>query len=371
MYRGKVYVILILIFIFEVRSAATNTFIPSFEEGKMTIISTPIDLKGEEMTLPKNVTLKFEEGGCLMNGIVTADNTSIVGNKFDIFTGVTIAGKWNVQYISTDMFKDISELNSLQNVFALASDQVSNVITIQDGNYLVEASRSGNTILKVPSNTEVIINGTITMRPNDFTNYNILELSGENIRLHGTGEVIGDKYDHTGTEGEWGMGVSISQCNNVYISDLTIKDCWGDCIYICAESTDIRINNCSLDNGRRQGISITSAGNILIENCVISNVGGTSPGYAIDVEPNINDTIESVIIRNVKAIDCNGGFMTWGGAEGCLIKDVELYDCYVKGASKVDYYFNTSESIKLVNCTSDGEFKPINNKCKSFIVNDF
>ena len=349
-------------------NAQTSLSRLTFKEGMTTVIKNVVDMNGENLVLPKNVTLKFEKGGCLRNGKITADNTSIAGYKQDIFDGVEIAGVWNVKFISTAMFKSHSRLNSLQNVFALASEKVDNVITVPEGIYEVAASSNGSTILGVPSNTEVIINGTIAMHPNDFTNYYIVELKGENIQLHGKGEIVGDKHTHTGTKGEWGMGVLLTQCKNVDVYDLTIRNCWGDCIYIGSQSTDVRINNCTLDHGRRQGISITSAGNVLIENCVISNVGGTAPEYAIDVEPNKNDIVESVIIRNVTSIDCKGGILTWGGAENCSINNVELYDCYVKGATKPDYSFNTSNVVRVVNCISERSYKPINNKCKSFKV---
>lgn len=349
-------------------NAQTSLSRLTFKEGKTTVIKNVVDMKGEELLLPKDVILKFEKGGCLKNGKITAVNTSIAGYKQNIFDGVKIAGEWNVRYISTEMFNDISLVNSLQNVFALASEKIENVIIIPEGIYKVAANRNVCTILGVPSNTEVIINGTITMLPNDYTNYCIVELKGENIELHGKGEIVGDKHTHTGTKGEWGMGVNLAKCKDVDVYDLTIRDCWGDCIYIGNESTDVRINNCTLNHGRRQGISITSAGKVLIENCVISNVGGTAPEYAIDIEPNKNDIIESVIIRNVKSIDCKGGFLTWGGAENCTINNVELYSCYVEGAFKSDYAFNTSRNVKLVNCTSERGYKPINNKCKSFEV---
>ena len=367
----KIY-ITILVLILSIISCYAQTSMSrlTFKEGTTTVIKNVVDMKGEELVLPKDVTLKFEMGGCLKNGKITADNTFITGNKQDILDGVEIAGEWNVKYISTAMFKDLSQQNSLQNVFALASEKVENVITIPEADYVVAANRNGTTILSVPSNTEVIINGTITMLPNNFTNYYIVGLKGENIQLHGKGAIVGDKHTHTGTKGEWGMGVNLAECKNVDIYDLTIRDCWGDCIYIGTESTDVRINNCTLDHGRRQGISITSAGKVLIENCIISNVGGTAPEYAIDIEPNKNDIIESVIIRNVKSIDCKGGFLTWGGAENCLINNVELYDCYVCGATKPDYAFNTSNVVKVVGCTSNRNYKPINNKCKSFKVTD-
>ena len=369
MHNLKTYITtLVLILSIISCNAQTSLSRLSFKEGKTTIIKGVVDMKGEELVLPKDVTLKFEKGGCLKNGKITAANTSIVGFKQSIFDGVQISGEWNVKYISTDMFKDISSVNSLHNVFALASEKIENVITIPEGNYVVAANHHGMTILPVSSNTEVIINGTITMLSNDYANYYILGLKGENIKLHGKGEIVGDKHTHTGTKGEWGMGVNLAKCKNVDIYDLTIRDCWGDCIYIGTESTDVRINSCTLDHGRRQGISITSAGRVMIENCIISNVGGTAPEYAIDIAPNKNEIIESVMIRNVKSIDCKGGFLAWGGAENCSINNVELYDCYVEGATKPDYAFNTSRNIKLDNCSSDRNYKPINNKCTTFII---
>lgn len=349
-------------------NAQTSLSRLSFKEGKITIINNVVDMKGEELVLPEGVTLKFEKGGCLKDGKITAANTSIAGFKQGIFDGVKITGQWNVKYISTDMFKDISSVNILQNVFALASEKIENVITISDDNYMVAANRNGTTILPVPSNTEVIINGTITMLPNDFTNYYIVGLKGENIQLHGKGAIIGDKYTHTGTKGEWGMGVNLAKCKNVDIYDLTIRDCWGDCIYIGTESTDVRINNCTLEHGRRQGISITSARKVQIENCVISNVGGTAPEYAIDIEPNKNEIVDTVIIKNVKSIDCKGGILAGSGAVNSYTRNIFISDCHVEGFDKRSYCFSNTEIIRLKNNTSDRRDKPGFYNCKNFIV---
>ena len=45
------------------------------------------------------------------------------------------------------------------------------------------------------------------------------------------------------------------------------------------------IVGCMISNGRRQGLSITSGDNILVENCQIRKVYGTAPQYEIDIEP--------------------------------------------------------------------------------------
>lgn len=332
-------------------NAQTSLSKLSFKEGKTTIIKNVVDMKGGELVLPKDVTLKFERGGCLKNGKVTAFNTSISGYKQGIFDGVKIAGEWNVKYISTDLFKNLSQLNSLQNVFALASESVYNVITIPEGNYEIAASYDGNSILSVPSNTEVIINGVITMRSNDFPSYYIMKLKGKNIQLHGKGEIVGDKHTHTGTKGEWGMGVLLTQSKNVDVYDLTIKNCWGDCIYIGTESSDVRINNCTLINGRRQGISITSANGVYISNCSISKVEGTAPQYGIDIEPNKGDIVDNIVIENVEIYDCYGGILTYGKAENAhigsvVLKGCKVYDC----VAKYPLNFQTGKSVEVLHC---------------------
>jgi hypothetical protein len=53
------------------------------------------------------------------------------------------------------------------------------------------------------------------------------------------------------------------------------------------------------DNNYRQGISVITAKNLLIENCVFKNTGGTAPSAGIDLEPNRSDeSLANIIVRN-------------------------------------------------------------------------
>lgn len=104
-------------------NAPPSLAILSLEEGKTTVIKNVVDMKGEELLLPNDVILKSKKGGYLKNGKISAANTSIVGYRYGIFEGVNIAGQWNVKYISTDMFKDIPSVNSLQTVLKRGSLQ--------------------------------------------------------------------------------------------------------------------------------------------------------------------------------------------------------------------------------------------------------
>lgn len=310
-------------------------------------VSRDIDLKNNVYVMPKGVTL-VARGGLIKNGTLIGNDTKIENNQTCLFKDITIYGKWDVEYITTSLFNDLNMPNSLKNLFALANENVNNKIVIDEGNYTVSATEKHSNVLKIPSHTEVVLNGSITLTPNGLTNYSVMYLEGSDIIVHGRGAIVGDKHTHTGSSGEWGMGIQLSQCTNVTISDITIKKCWGDCIYVGRESKNVSINNCYLDNGRRQGISITSGSNIIIENCVITNVSGTAPQYAIDVEPNRGDTVRNVVVKNVKAIDCVGGYLVYGGAENALVDNVTITSCSIKGASsKYPIMLMTAENVTL------------------------
>ena len=164
------------------------------------------------------------------------------------------------------------------------------------GLYIVKTEKNGDACLTLNSNTDLTCEGTIQITPNAFTDYDIIRVEGENINVKGNGVIIGDKFSHLGKDGEWGMGVRVQRSRNIQIKGITVKECWGDCIYVGGKSTDVLIKDCKIDHGRRQGVSITSADRVTIKNCSISNIGGTSPEYAIDVEPNEGETVGKVLI---------------------------------------------------------------------------
>lgn len=310
-------------------------------KGSEIIIKDTTDLGNRKCRIPKGVTLRFK-GGIIKNGTLIGNETKIKTTK-TCFNRVKIEGTWNVPVIKSSMFGDLSYDNALKDVVALANPEIKNKIIIEKGNYQVTAYRNGDVCLPLCSNTDFVLNGTITLTPNNYTNYYIIQAEGNNIKIHGNGSIIGDKHTHTGNKGEWGMGVDLKQAHHVSIYGLTIKDCWGDCIYVGTESSNVKIKDCKLDNGRRQGISITSANGVKISNCTISNVYGTAPEYAIDVEPNKDQIVDNVTIKNVSVNNCKGGFLVWGGAPNAKIGTVSIKNCSIETTQK--------RAIQLVKCT--------------------
>lgn len=338
----------------EVIADTINASILGIVDGDKVIIDKDVDLKGCECKIPEGKTLVFK-GGLIKNGIITGKMTKMEckGKAFD---NVTIKGSWNVPKISTKLFADLSYENSLRDVVALANPNVKNRIVIDKGDYKVRAEEKAKVCIPLCSNTDFILKGTIHLEPNEFKHYYIVQAKGVNINIEGNGTIIGDKHTHTGKEGEWGMGIILNGAMNATISGLTIKDCWGDCIYVGGNSKNVLIEHCKLDHGRRQGISITKANGVTIRNCVITNVSGTNPQYAIDVEPNRRDSVDNIIIENVTVMDCEGGFLvTRGrlkeGAKTPWIGKVVIQNCQVSCKRKIPVNVKRCEEVKIEKCS--------------------
>lgn len=313
------------------------------------VINDTIDLKGKTWYVPSSISLHLD-GGFIRNGAIVGNKTKLEYNGC-VFGNVSIKGQWEVPFISSTMFNSLDYDNSLKDLFALSNPDVTNKIIVDEGVYYLSALVNSDECLKIGSNTDVVIQGDVFLRPNDYTNYSILFLHGDNILINGKGSISGDKYTHTGTKGEWGMGVYVAGGNNVIIDGLTIKDCWGDCIYITKNAKNVKIENCVLDNGRRQGISIISAEDVTIKNCKIQNISGTNPAYAIDVEPNKGDIIRNVFIENVIVNNCRGGVASYGKAKDAYIETVEIKDCSVMKTERFPLSFISTKSVSVTNCT--------------------
>ena len=318
--------------------------------NKSLVVSTEVDLHGADINLPKGFTLDVK-GGRIKNGTLIGNQTKLKCSG-KVFDRVQIKGSWNVPEISTSMFVDLSYDNALKDVLALAHPKVQNTIVIEKGEYHVIAQKNADACLTIPGNTSVILEGTIKLKPNVYPRCDIIRVKGNNIKIKGKGSIIGDKHTHLGETGEWGMGIRFHGAINSSIEGLKIRDCWGDCIYVGGNSKNVLIENCMLDHGRRQGISVTKADGVIIRGCKISNVNGTNPEYAIDLEPNPNDTVDHVLIENVEVVNCRGGFQATAGKRNIeKIGKVQIRNCKVSATNKYPIRMKNSEYVSIENCT--------------------
>lgn len=168
-----------------------------------------------------------------------------------------------------------------------AALNASNSVYIPNGIYYITVSqpltlRSGQ-ILTLESDAELRALASV----NDL--YSVVKISNvSNVMVTG-GTIVGDRDTHIGTTGEWGMGILIDNgAEDICISGVTVRDCWGDGIYLGGEQTvqHITLEDITCDNNRRQGLSITNAAYVTVRDSVFKNTNGTAPSAGIDIEPN-------------------------------------------------------------------------------------
>ncbi|MGI5820012.1 MAG: hypothetical protein ACOX9R_18155 [Armatimonadota bacterium] len=129
----------------------------------------------------------------------------------------------------------------------------------------------------------------------------------ENVTLRGYGATFRmwrDDYDNPElyTKAEWRHTLSLRGTNNINIYGLTLTESGGDGIYFGAGgggNRNIHIKDLVCDKNYRQGISVITAENVLIEDTIMSNTAGTPPAAGIDFEPNNpNERLVNFVMRN-------------------------------------------------------------------------
>ena len=187
-------------------------------------------------------------------------------------------------------------------------------VLIPDGRYLVDAV--GKKRLAIRSDMTLMLANDAVLKaiPNNSGKYAVLWISGvSNVAVVG-GTLEGERDEHEGKSGEWGMGIQIHRgAKHITISGVTVRKMWGDGFYVKG-AKDVKFCFVTVDNNRRQGLSIVEADGVVVTNSVFKNTRGTRPGAGIDLEPNKpGQRISSVRIQNSKFLDNAGAGIQMGG----------------------------------------------------------
>ena len=106
------------------------------------------------------------------------------------------------------------------------------------------------------------------------------------------------------THAEWRHVLNINSSVNIKVYGLTLAESGGDGIYLGSArvgwpNRDIHIKDVVCDRNYRQGISVISAENLLIENTVLRGTAGTPPAAGIDFEPNYStERLKNCVMRD-------------------------------------------------------------------------
>ncbi len=255
--------------------------------------------------------------------------------------------------------------------------------------------------IKLVSNQEIVFEPGVVVaaRPGGFASLGDCLFSADrqqNIVLRGYGAALRmQKPEYT--KGEWRMCLHLGSCTNVQVLGLTLRDSGGDGIYLGNADPqqpyckDIVVRDCTMDNNRRQGMSVISAVNLLVENCTFRSTKGTAPQAGVDLEPNraneklrncvfrrctmeantgagilvymgpLDETTEDVSVRfeRCRVLGANGSGIAIGGAPHAGPKgSIEFRECLVEGCQgpglTVASKSTEAVAVRLSRCTFRG-----------------
>ena len=166
-----------------------------------------------------------------------------------------------------------------------------------------------------------------------------------NVTLRGPGATLrmrradydAPPYSHA----EWRHVLNIKSSVNIQVMGLTLAESGGDGIYLGSlrsewPNRDILIKDVVCDRNYRQGISVISAENLLIENTVMRDTAGTAPAAGIDFEPNAKgERLKNCVMRNCVTENNQG----------------DGYAFYLPNLTRA----SEPVSIRIENCRSSGD----------------
>lgn len=199
----------------------------------------------------------------------------------------------------------VSDTRAFQQAINFVASQGGGTVNVSPGEYYINADTS------IVMKSHVTLNMVDTTRqlkaiPTASSRYYIIRIFNvSNVQIIG-GKIRGERYQHQGTTGEWGMGIGVYASSHVRISRTRVFDCWGDGIVIGSQSlysttspsSYVTVDRVVSNNHRRQGLTIGNTDSITVTRCTFSFQNGTAPQTGIDIEPDANGTAKNIAIRN-------------------------------------------------------------------------
>ncbi len=196
----------------------------------------------------------------------------------------------------------------------------------------------------------------------------------KNVTLTGYGATLKMwKEDYAGKDyqkAEWRHVLSLRSSSNVRVYGLTLADSGGDGIYLGVAqkgvtNTNVHIKDVVCVNNYRQGVSVISAENLLMENVVMKDTGGTAPMAGIDFEPNdASEKLVNCVMRHCVSENNQGDaydFYLPNLTAASAPISIRLENCISRGCRRaVSFTTGNSEaqavkgSIEFVNCKFEG-----------------
>ena len=340
----------------EVNTTPCDFNLDILSSGDTLLIGCQLDLNGETINIPSNVTLTYD-GGEIINGTLDfANGGKIDGNLLNQFIEVkgdiTLISdvfqfhpeRWDVVQGQTTSDKALKNNTNLEKLFFYTKELGTTTFVIDEFDAYFDVTKVTSTTtnqnfypsvesINVPSDFHLKMSENTILRvfPTNWAKGGTLLAVREvsNTKISG-GVLYGDRDEHLYSNGyntteEGQLLLMIHASNNIIIDGvkLTMGSFGGLNInslrftfqpdYL--PTHDVLIKNCLFDNNRRMSMSITDGYDITVENNTFLNAGQPSDyinggvvGYAVNVEA-------------VRTRDENGNMILYEKAENIIIRN--------------------------------------------------
>jgi len=354
-----------------------------------------IDLKGETVNIPKNVTLSFNKGDIINGTLNFRARGKIAGEllsskltlKGDVELTKPIfkffASRWGI--IEGPTTSDIAFANNkkLESLFFYIKGLGGTTFKINKFDAFFEVTRitppevffrASNEGLNIPSNFTLEMTDNTFLRAfpaeADKENGTILAINDVDNSIIKGGNLIGDRNTRAYLQGDVGhMGshlIHIQSGRNIILDNIKFINGSKGGLTIYSKgfsinpetykpSTKITVKNCLFKDNRRMSISLTDGRMIFIENNTFINTGQTSTnsnggevGYAINIEAgrrrNENGDLEElqkvfdVIVRRNTETNSRSGFITINIGQNTTVEENNI-------GTRVSYKFTNNSKI--------------------------
>ncbi|WP_338359646.1 hypothetical protein [Yeosuana marina] len=328
--------------------------------GDTIIIDCLMDLHGQTVTLPSNVTILYE-GGDITNGTLNFSDNSVISGEL-LNSSLTLSGstpqlkdttfqfdpqRWGI--VEGKVSDDVALNNKiiLQNLIDQSKSMGADTFSIDkmdaffhfnywwhdSKGYMLEA-------IHLPSNFHFKMSNEtfIRLQPNNWPKGLLFGIYEENNVTISGGNLLGDRYSHDYSpiadevgiwrnSHEWPTVLGVAGCTNVVIDGVKISDATGDGFVFGATkgftgepnkkiNNNVVLENCIITSSRRNNITVGDGEHLKILNNTILKAGdgetkynsdgsvlfdsaGVNPKYGLDVEPWVIDDVKYEWVENV------------------------------------------------------------------------
>lgn len=264
---------------------------------------------GGELTVPKGVFLVTEDIQLPSNVHIKGAGRGITTIKKGPFTGTNYNMFWTQQTKNT----------SLKDMSIDGSKELRQVKGAPEGTYYKRYNPEGQQTV-IGDYTTIHSTGVKVVSVGTYKHTDYVEYLGLDFKSKPLGTVISVKgVNYEIVEhgvGEWGHGILLRSADTISLERLEILNCWGDGIEIARTFNwltylkvdvpykpyckDVTIRDVEIHNCRRQGISVISLKDAVLDNVYIHDIHGSAPEAGIDFEPeNVDDKLSNIVITNL------------------------------------------------------------------------